>query len=131
MKVSDEELAFITGIEDESKALQSLFSGSVQVVVYTKGSAGAMLITKQGAYEKEGFTVQAIDTTGAGDAFIGGLLSRLIDAGVSPENLESYIVENSDELLRFANASGALTTTRKGGISALPTMQEIESLIGK
>ena len=131
LKVSDEELAFITGIEDESKALQSLFTGSVQVVVYTKGSAGAMLITKQGSYEKEGFTVEAIDTTGAGDAFIGGLLSRLIDAGVSPENLESYVAENSENLLQFANASGALTTTRKGGISALPTLREIGSLIGK
>lgn len=131
VKISDEELEFITGIKDESAALDSLFTGNVKVIVYTKGSEGASVITSSHSCSKEAFQVNAVDTTGAGDAFIGGFLSCLLRDGVTIAGLESYVEKNSDYLLAFSNASGALTTTRKGGISALPTFEEIQQLLSE
>ena len=73
IKISDEELEFITGEADEDKAIQSLFEGSVEAVIYTQGLCGASIVLKDGTkIHHKGFKVKAIDTTGAGDAFIGG-----------------------------------------------------------
>lgn len=129
VKVSDEELEFITGIEDEEKALQSLFKGNVKVVVFTKGASGADLVFKDNHYTSNGYSVEVKDTTGAGDAFIGGLLFKLLEMKASLTNVEELLRVNHEEVLHFANASGALTTTGKGAILALPTKEEIERLI--
>jgi fructokinase len=131
VKISDEELTFITGIEEEAEALRSLFRGDVEVVVYTQGGAGATVITKQFERFGSGYQVQVADTTGAGDAFIGGFLFKLLEQNVETTNLTQFVEQYADELLAFANASGALTTTQKGGISALPTVTEIEAFIKK
>jgi len=124
LKVSDEELAFITGIEDEKKALESLFVGDVKAVLFTKGAGGAQLLTRNWELLRPGFSVSVADTTGAGDAFIGGFLYQLVANGVT--DLESYLREHGNELLRFANACGALTTTKRGAIGALPTLTEVK-----
>lgn len=119
VKVSDEELTFITNIEEESDAIKSLFVGNVKVVIYTKGSNGAEIYLKSGeSYEDKGFKVTVVDTTGAGDAFIGGFLSELLAFDISIDNLCSKIRGNYKRLLAFANASGALTTTAKGATHA-------------
>lgn len=129
LKVSDEELEFITGISDEREALKSLFQGDVEVVVYTQGGKGATVLTKDTVHFKQGYKMNVVDTTGAGDAFIGGFLFVLLKNEVEKLNLKAYVEEHGIEMLSFANASGALTTTKKGGISALPTLQEIEQLM--
>lgn len=128
LKVSDEELEFITGISDERKAIASLFTGDVKVVVFTKGSKGAELYIKDRKYESMGYNVKVEDTTGAGDAFIGGLLYQLLKRNVNQNNLVDIIEEFHKDILRFANASGALTTTKKGAISAIPSKEDIFSL---
>ncbi|MEH7491698.1 carbohydrate kinase family protein [Neobacillus niacini] len=130
VKVSDEELEFITGIKDESVAIQSLFVGNVKAVVYTKGAAGADLFLKNGRFESSGYSVEPVDTTGAGDAFIGGFLYQLLELQSNPENLEEVLRDHQEHILNFANASGALTTTGKGAISALPSKREVEELMG-
>ncbi|MBY0098626.1 carbohydrate kinase family protein [Mesobacillus maritimus] len=131
VKVSDEELEFITGIENEEKALQSLFIGNVKAVVFTKGASGASLILPGNHYTSSGYSVEVKDTTGAGDAFIGGFLYNLLELQATPEKVEGILQHHQAEILRFANASGALTTTEKGAISALPTKEEIELLIAQ
>ena len=79
LKISDEELEFITGIKDENDALKSLFKGNVKVVIYTKGEDGAIFITKNKEFiESKGLRVNAVDTMGAGDSFIGSFLSPRI-----------------------------------------------------
>ncbi|MGD6846451.1 carbohydrate kinase [Rossellomorea aquimaris] len=128
VKVSDEELEFITGIPEEKEALNSLFRGDVEVVIYTQGAKGATVLTKDTELFKQGFQVDAVDTTGAGDAFIGGFLTVLIKNKTGKGNLKEFVEKNSEELLMFANASGALTTANKGGINALPSIEEIEEL---
>lgn len=129
VKVSDEELEFITGEKGIEEAIASLFVGSVQAVIYTKGAAGAELFTKEEKWTSPGFSVTVQDTTGAGDAFIGGFLYMLLDSNVTPTNLVKTLNINAREILPFANASGALTATGKGAISALPEKAQVLQLI--
>lgn len=125
IKVSDEELEFITGISDVNEAIQSLFVGDVMSVVYTKGSKGAEVYTKEGGYQSSGFKVTVADTTGAGDAFIGGFLYKLLEKDVQVESLAQFLNTCHQEILEFANASGALTASVKGAIPAIPAKKHI------
>jgi len=130
VKVSDEELFFITNIKEEREAINSLFVGNVKVVVYTKGKDGAIIYLKNGEqFEDKGFKVTVSDTTGAGDAFIGGFLSELLSIDISSENLCQKVSEHHQQLLTFANASGALTASVKGAIHAAPGKQHIVNFI--
>ncbi|MFT8322803.1 MAG: carbohydrate kinase [Bacillus sp. (in: firmicutes)] len=130
VKVSDEELSFITNIQEEKEAISSLFVGNVKVVVYTKGKDGAIIYLKNGEkFEDNGFTITVSDTTGAGDAFIGGFLSELLTLDTSSDNLCQKVSEHHQQLLTFANASGALTASVKGAIQAAPGKQHILNFI--
>ena len=73
-----------------------------------------------------GFTVSAVDTTGAGDGFVAGLLKGLLtqpDATTNEDHLRA--------ICRYANAVGALTTTRRGAIPALPTAEQVETYLSR
>ncbi|OES46391.1 carbohydrate kinase family protein [Domibacillus iocasae] len=129
VKISDEELEFITGLSDEKAAIDSLFTGDVKAVVYTRGAAGATLFVNGAEIQADGFSVQVQDTTGAGDAFIGSFLFKMLEAGTTLENMEDVLVRNGKEIVRFANAAGAFTTTGKGAISALPSPQQMENML--
>ncbi|WP_160725183.1 carbohydrate kinase family protein [Bacillus sp. USDA818B3_A] len=129
VKISDEELEFITGIQDVEQAIESLFVGDVHAVIFTKGSQGAELFVRGQHYQSTGFSVNVQDTTGAGDAFIGGFLYKLLEKNVSQKNLEEVLCKHHQEILTFSNASGALTTTGKGAISSLPTIEEINQIL--
>ncbi|RFU68971.1 carbohydrate kinase [Peribacillus saganii] len=129
IKVSDEELPFITNVTNPTEAIESLFVGDVKAVVYTKGGNGAELYLKSNKYESRGYTVNVQDTTGAGDAFIGGFLYKLLEKHVTQESIADFCKDHYQELLAFANASGALTTTGKGAISSLPAKEDILDLM--
>ncbi|MCM2534329.1 carbohydrate kinase [Neobacillus pocheonensis] len=129
LKISDEELSFITNIDHEENAIRSLFVGDVRAVIYTKGATGAELYLKNDKFTSKGYRVDVQDTTGAGDAFIGGFLYQLLSKQVTPYNLEDICNTNHHELLQFANAVGALTTTGKGAISSLPEKEQVLKLI--
>lgn len=129
VKISDEELEFITGIADESKALEFLLQGDVEVVIYTKGTEGAEFITKERKIFSPSFKVQAQDTTGAGDSFIGSFLYQVAEGENTLESLVNLPKENIKEMLSFSNATAALTVCKKGAIGALPTKEEVLALI--
>ncbi|HSJ38345.1 MAG TPA: carbohydrate kinase, partial [Planococcus sp. (in: firmicutes)] len=129
LKISDDELEFITGLADEQKAIASLFTGDVKVVVLSKGAKGADLYVQNKKYSSAGYAVKVEDTTGAGDAFIGGFLYQLLNLNAGQDNLEVIVSEHHQELLAFANASGALVTTGKGAIPSLPTKDQVLQLI--
>lgn len=132
LKISDEELEFITGIEDEKEALESLFVGNVAVVIYTKGPDGALYITKKDnmmkIVEKKGIKVRAIDTTGAGDSFIGSFLYQLGKNNINLNELDNLIEDNVKYMLEFSNKYAADTTTKKGAISAMCTIEEFNNI---
>ncbi|RUT27901.1 carbohydrate kinase [Paenibacillus zeisoli] len=124
IKISDEELEFITGIQDEDKAIASLFVGDVQHIIYTRGAKGAVWYTRSFEVSEPGVKVDVIDTTGAGDAFIGALLYQISEMHDFDESIKP---EAASRMLAFANKAAAITTTRTGAIPGLPTLKEVES----
>ncbi|MUG69420.1 MULTISPECIES: carbohydrate kinase family protein [Paenibacillus] len=127
VKISDEELAFVTGLEDEEQAIASLFTGDVRHVVYTKGAAGAVWYTADERVAVPGHSVTVADTTGAGDAFIGALLYQLHTRELPVNGLEPGVIH---EMLAYANAAGAIATTRKGAVSSLPGNEDVLRMLG-
>ena len=131
VKISDEELEFITGIKDEKEALDSLLTGDVKVIIYTKGTNGAEFITKERVIFSPSFKVSAQDTTGAGDSFIGSLLYQVAESEYSLEQLVDLSEEKVQEILTFSNATAALTVCKKGAIGALPLKEEVLAKISE
>lgn len=128
VKISDDELHFITQIDDFNEAVQSLFTGHVKLVIITKGGEGASAYTKDFEVHQNGYKVSVADTTGAGDSFIGGFLYYLAKSNKRVEELSESEIR---DYIQFANAVGALTTTKKGAISALPSFAEVHSFMGE
>ncbi|MCE2056118.1 protein kinase frk1 [Datura stramonium] len=125
IKVSDVELEFLTGsdkIDDESA--MSLWHPNLKLLLVTLGEKGCNYYTKKFHGSVGAFHVKTVDTTGAGDSFVGALLTKIVD--------DQAILENEarlKEVLRFACACGAITTTKKGAIPALPTESEALTLL--
>jgi fructokinase len=125
VKVAEDELTFITGKTVFEEQIEALFIGRVRYVVLTKGKHGASFHTKNQTLSHPGFVVDVKDTTGAGDAFIGALLSRIAQLGHDHPFSDAEIVE----MLTFANAAAAITTTRYGAMDGLPTKDDVERFI--
>ncbi len=124
IKVSDEELAFLTGLSDIDRAVEQLWHDSLQLMVVTLGKSGSRYYTLEFRGEVPGFTVESVDTTGAGDGFVAGLLFGLLN------HAEDWQQENQlQAICRLANAVGALTTTERGAIPALPTMDKVHQFL--
>ncbi|MCC8047354.1 MAG: carbohydrate kinase [Clostridiales bacterium] len=124
LKVSDEELDFVGGEENIPKLMKEC---GIAVVIETLGSNGAKYFFNGKEGTVSGHKVKAVDATGAGDAFWGGFLSRLLLGGVaSASDLNEELVR---EALAYGNASGGLCVQKMGGIPALPTRAEIEAFL--
>lgn len=126
LKISDEELEFITGETDIKKALPKLFCGDTRLVIYTKGSEGAECYTRQASAFAASDKVKAVDTTGAGDGFIGSLLYCLSKDGVTVDGLERLTAEQMTGYLKFANRFCGISVQKNGAIASYPTYQEVE-----
>lgn len=105
--------------------MQSLFQDKVQVIFVTHGAQGASLYTKQQHVKVAAEVVQALDTTGAGDAFIGAILSMLLQKNITVESLAAFCETFATPLLTFANRYAAISTTKHGAITSYPTLQEV------
>lgn len=123
MKISDEETALLTDHEDPKEAAQALLDAGVSCVVVTLGGDGAYLVTKNIAVQEKGKSREVVDTTGAGDSFWGGLLTRIAEANVKPGDLTEELAR---EFVRFANAVAGLCVTKRGAIPAMPTRSAVE-----
>ena len=98
-------------------------------MIITLGAAGALLLTAtQHAVVPAAVSVRPVDTTGAGDAFIGAVLFKLVQQGCcTPSDLQSLSERDLSELGSFANQVAGLSVTRYGGISSFPFIQEVNS----
>lgn len=117
LKISDEELEFITGTDRIEDALSELFVGRVSMLIYTMGKDGARVYTKRSMVEAKGFAVDVRDTTGAGDSFIGAFLYCLLTDQV--KDALQVDDETYAQYLQFANAYAAYTTTKEGALDAM------------
>ena len=127
IKISDEELEFITGKTDIKDAVPDLLSGRAKYVIYTKGADGAEIYTKDGVVEAPGYSIDVRDTTGAGDSFIGAFLFCILRDEI--DDLDSVSKDKLYEYLDFANAYAANTSTKEGALVAMATMDEIQEWI--
>jgi fructokinase len=127
IKVSEDELIFLTGNENLEAAARSLWHAGLHLMVVTLGKAGCLYLTRQFSGGLPGFTVDSVDTTGAGDGFVAGLLKGLLQTRL----LETPAPEEARlrQICRYANAVGALTTTQRGAIPALPTSAQVEEFL--
>lgn len=122
IKVSEEEGQIITGETSSEKMIATLHELGAKIVTLTLGKAGS-LVSIHNTYEVPSIEVKMVDSTGAGDAFIGALLSQIA-------NLEDSksILDNEEMLVEFtknANRVGALTTTKLGALDSIPTWDDI------
>lgn len=120
LKISDEELEFVTQITDELQAIEYLRK-KVDILIYTKGACGAHIYTKNNDVYHRGFKVNAIDATGAGDSFIGAVLYKLLYQ-YDVFDLDKKALE---DIITFSNATGALVVTKKGAIDVMPTSDQV------
>ncbi|MFP5517994.1 MAG: carbohydrate kinase family protein [Alphaproteobacteria bacterium] len=124
VKLSDEELEFLTGDTDPETAGRSLWHEGLRLLVVTHGRNGCSFLTAEASGHVPGLTVATVDTTGAGDAFVAALLSGILEhtvAAFTPDRLHA--------ICRFANAAGALTTTSPGAIPSLPDRAAVARLL--
>ncbi len=129
LKVSEEELYLLTGIDDREQAAWELLDQGIQLVAVTMGAEGCDCFIPHAQVRIHGHHVEAVDTTGAGDGFVAGMLAGILPAwrqGRRPGDLEC---EELDPICTYANAVGALTTTVRGAIPALPTADQVEAFL--
>lgn len=110
------EVQLLSGQTDPDEAARVVLYKGARAVVVTLGEKGALLRDANGRRECPTFSVQALDATGAGDAFSGALACALAEG------------QALDDAVVFANAAGALATTKRGAQDSLPTRADIERL---
>lgn len=120
LKVSDEEMALLTGEADPEIGSRLLLERGPGAVFVTMGEHGCYYRNAACHGSQPACKITAVDTTGAGDAFVGAMLWQL--RGLTPGEIGNLMLK---KLAAFANAAGSLTTTRSGAIPALPSYQEI------
>ncbi|USD68081.1 aminoimidazole riboside kinase [Vibrio sp. SCSIO 43136] len=123
VKFSDDELMFLTQTGSLEAGLEAIKANSTPLVLVTQGAKGALVVTSKKQQLVSGKAIKAVDTTGAGDAFVGGLLARL-------STLKNW--QEWDQILTavsWANACGALATTQKGAMTALPDAKQLAEYI--
>ena len=108
---------------------ERLLQKGPHVVIITLGSKGALLMTQTSRTEVPTVPVRAIDTTGAGDAFMGAILYSLAKQEYAvPADLARLTQDDLHQMGAFANKVAAISCTRYGGIESLPFMSEVESV---
>ena len=129
LKISEEELVLATGVEDIEKGVEILHEQypNIRLFLATLGKKGCFyklgdIIGMQGTFTG----VKTIDTTGAGDTFIGCCLFR-----IAQKRSLDFSEKELSEMIRYANAAASLITTRRGAMRVVPTAEEIEGLLQK
>lgn len=127
IKISEEEISFLTGGDDpydDDVVLTKLYHSNLKLLLVTEGPAGCRYYTKAFKGKVAGIKADCVDTTGAGDSFVGSVLNSL---ALDPELYKNE--ERLKEALKFANACGAITVEKKGAIPALPTKEDVQEVL--
>ncbi|MGN0691193.1 MAG: PfkB family carbohydrate kinase [Oscillospiraceae bacterium] len=127
LKISDNEIEFMTGSTDYDKAVRELMEKyQIKLAFATLGKNGSRAYNGDIKAECGVFKVDTIETTGAGDTFCGSTLNYILEHDIN------CLTENDlEELLTFANAAAAIITTRRGALKVMPEKKEILELIGR
>jgi fructokinase len=125
-KVTEEELNFIFPDMSIEAAIEKVFQARITWLILSKGDQGLVAYqAKQKPIIIKGNKVKAIDTTGAGDALIGALLTKILSAGITKAKLATSALKMK-EYLSFANDVAALSTTKSGAIESFPSQDDLK-----
>jgi len=123
LKVSKEELEFITGYEDLNKGSEYISEKyGIHLILVTLGADGCFYRLGSETGILRTYDVKTVDTTGAGDAFLGAFLYQVTEKKKALSDLNKSDMER---MIDFANAAGSIATIKKGAIPAMPSIREI------
>jgi fructokinase len=131
IKLAREELEYLKEGRFSDEDIVARLLRSARLVLITDGAAPMRWFARERHGELPTIKVKAVDTTAAGDAFIGGLLLRLQREGIDARTFDAFLAQPAEleRCLRFASACGALAVTRHGAFAALPTHAEAVALL--
>ncbi len=129
LKVSEEELELLTGTADLENGADKLLSYGISFVAITLGEKGSYFATKNHKGYVKTINVDAVDTTGSGDAFWGTLLYQLKD--MNKEEIANLAYEDLEKIVKLCNVAGSLTATKKGAIPAIPNKETATSRLAE
>ncbi len=125
LKISDNEIEWLTGEKDYKKAAELLKNEyNIPLILVSLGKNGSLALSDAAFAEMPGYQVNTIETTGAGDTFCACILHYILEHG-----FRAYDVADLTEMLNFANAAAAIVTTRKGALAVMPGKEEVENLL--
>lgn len=107
------EARILTGEKDPRKSARKFLDMGIGIVAIKMGKKGSMIATDEGAIQVPSFSVEEVDPTGAGDSYDAGFVCGLLDG------------KDIEETAFYANAVGALATTKMGGMEGIPTRDEV------
>lgn len=126
LKVSEEECRLLGGSKDLNLGAEALSSMGPKIVLVSEGEQGASYWYNGSSGTVKAKKIQAVDTTGCGDAFFGAFLARFIQSGLPLEKLTAQTIE---EFLGFAVSAGTLTALNHGGIPSIPTEAAVKEFM--
>ena len=123
VKISDEEVEFLFGLDPVEGAAHILENYDIRLVFVTRGPKGCYFSNGKAMGHVEALSgLQVVDTTGAGDIFGGSAIWKMLQLGVAPQELTEKQLR---EIVGFACTSASLSTTRPGGVSGVFALEEI------
>ncbi|MDV2884169.1 aminoimidazole riboside kinase [Alkalihalophilus pseudofirmus] len=128
VKISDEELTFLTGETELEAGIKKLSKYNIPVLLVTYGSKGSYVHVDNETIHVPAMKVETVDTTGAGDAFVSGILYQLSERNTA---LGEIALDQWKEIVEFASVSGALAASTRGAMTALPTLDEVKATLQK
>lgn len=121
VKLSEEEWRLISGKTQNDRDICALAKEyEIAMLLVTKGAEGVVVCYRGQVHHFAGMSVNCVDSTGAGDAFVAGLLTGMSSTGLSTDEREMR------RIIDLAQRCGALAVTAKGAMTALPCRQELE-----
>ena len=95
-----------------------------KLVFITLGPKGCFFRCKAGIGRLPAYDTKVVDTTGSGDAFLGGVLTAILDRGI--ERLDSFTLEEMNAVADYGSRAGSLAASQKGGIPSMPDRAKME-----
>ncbi len=126
MKLSDEETTLLTDQAEPEDAVRYLNDLGISCVAATLGKKGALVSVGGVSKIVPGYSHPAVDTTGAGDAFWGGFLHRMLSLGKKPNELT---LEQAADCADWGNAVATCCVQKRGGIPAMPSLDQVQMLM--
>lgn len=129
IKLSDEDLEYITSEKNPEKAVNKLHTKNNAVIFVTLGSKGSLVCKDKEISHVPGYNVKVLETTGCGDSFMAAVLSHMYK--LNSEEFVRLSIMELEKIAKFANAEAAIVATRYGAANSMPYKREVETFLLK